>query len=126
MEEQPLLLIAEPSSQAQFSGPWIMLGTVEYHHAAPTRFIFPAGDVQIPGPPTNVQASEISRNYVVLSWDPPSPRGKEPLMYFIEKVFWPRPQEGYSPAATLFSVLYLGAVSPLVSVEPDHCCIRGG
>ncbi|XP_003984609.5 myomesin-2 isoform X1 [Felis catus] len=43
------------------------------------------GDVQIPGPPTNVHASEISRTYVVLSWDPPTPRGKEPLMYFIEK-----------------------------------------
>uniref|UniRef100_A0A8C8YWF4 Myomesin 2 n=1 Tax=Prolemur simus TaxID=1328070 RepID=A0A8C8YWF4_PROSS len=43
------------------------------------------GDVQIPGPPTNVHASEISRNYVVLSWEPPTPRGKEPLMYFIEK-----------------------------------------
>ncbi|KAF3825617.1 hypothetical protein GH733_005599 [Mirounga leonina] len=45
----------------------------------------PEGDVQIPGPPTNVHASEISRTYVVLSWDPPAPRGKEPLMYFIEK-----------------------------------------
>ncbi|KAK2094016.1 Myomesin-2 [Saguinus oedipus] len=44
-----------------------------------------SGDVQIPGPPTNVQASEISRNYVVLSWEPPSPRGRDPLMYFIEK-----------------------------------------
>ncbi|XP_012879670.1 PREDICTED: myomesin-2 [Dipodomys ordii] len=43
------------------------------------------GDVNIPGPPTNVQASEVSRNYVVLSWEPPSPRGKDPLMYFIEK-----------------------------------------
>ncbi|TEA23730.1 hypothetical protein DBR06_SOUSAS3810090 [Sousa chinensis] len=43
------------------------------------------GDVQVPGPPTNVHASEISRTYVVLSWDPPAPRGKEPLMYFIEK-----------------------------------------
>ncbi|XP_024904786.1 myomesin-2 [Pteropus alecto] len=43
------------------------------------------GDVQIPGPPTNVHASEISRTYVVLSWDPPVPRGKEPLMYFVEK-----------------------------------------
>nr|XP_008541983.1 PREDICTED: myomesin-2 [Equus przewalskii] len=43
------------------------------------------GDAQIPGPPTNVHASEISRTYVVLSWDPPVPRGKEPLMYFIEK-----------------------------------------
>ncbi|XP_032474510.1 myomesin-2 isoform X2 [Phocoena sinus] len=43
------------------------------------------GDVQVPGPPTNVHASEISRTYIVLSWDPPAPRGKEPLMYFIEK-----------------------------------------
>ena len=55
-------------------------------HPALTEFITPAGDVQIPGPPTNVHASEISRTYVVLSWDPPTPRGKEPLMYFIEKV----------------------------------------
>ncbi|XP_053511354.1 myomesin-2 [Artibeus jamaicensis] len=43
------------------------------------------GDVQVPGPPTNVHVSELSRTYVVLSWDPPSPRGKEPLSYFIEK-----------------------------------------
>ncbi|KAM6463846.1 myomesin-2 isoform 2-T3 [Liasis olivaceus] len=43
------------------------------------------GDVKIPGPPTNVHASETSRTYVVLSWDPPVPRGKEPLSYFIEK-----------------------------------------
>lgn len=49
----------------------------------------PAGDVHIPGPPTNVHASEISRTYVVLSWDPPAPRGREPLTYFVEKV--PRP-----------------------------------
>lgn len=46
----------------------------------------PPGDVQIPGPPTNVHASEVSRTYVVLSWEPPVPRGKEPLTYFIEKV----------------------------------------
>nr|XP_034965839.1 myomesin-2 isoform X1 [Zootoca vivipara] len=43
------------------------------------------GDVKIPGPPTNVHASETSKTYVVLSWDPPVPRGKEPLSYFIEK-----------------------------------------
>ncbi|XP_054576316.1 myomesin-2 [Eptesicus fuscus] len=43
------------------------------------------GDVQVPGPPTNVHASEVSRTYVVLSWEPPAPRGKEPLTYFIEK-----------------------------------------
>ena len=49
-------------------------------------WIPPPGEVQIPGPPTNVHASETSRTYVVLSWDPPEPQGKEPLMYFIEKV----------------------------------------
>ncbi|XP_037382641.1 myomesin-2 [Talpa occidentalis] len=43
------------------------------------------GDVQIPGPPTNVHASETSQTYVVLSWEPPVPRGKESLTYFIEK-----------------------------------------
>uniref|UniRef100_A0A8C3KCF7 Myomesin 2 n=1 Tax=Calidris pygmaea TaxID=425635 RepID=A0A8C3KCF7_9CHAR len=43
------------------------------------------GDIQIPGPPTNVHASEISKTYVVISWDPPVPRGREPLTYFIEK-----------------------------------------
>ncbi|XP_061478883.1 myomesin-2 [Rhineura floridana] len=43
------------------------------------------GDVKIPGPPTNVHASETSKTYVVLSWDPPVPHGKEPLSYFIEK-----------------------------------------
>lgn len=36
-----------------------------------------------------MHASEISRTYVVLSWDPPAPRGREPLTYFVEKV--PRP-----------------------------------
>ncbi|XP_066552890.1 M-protein, striated muscle isoform X2 [Amia ocellicauda] len=43
------------------------------------------GDVKIPGPPTNVHASETNRTYVVLSWEPPVPRGREPLMYYIEK-----------------------------------------
>ncbi|XP_031296238.1 myomesin-2 [Camelus dromedarius] len=43
------------------------------------------GEVQIPAPPTNVHISETSRTYVVLSWDPPAHRGKDPLMYFIEK-----------------------------------------
>ncbi|RXM33321.1 Myomesin-2 [Acipenser ruthenus] len=43
------------------------------------------GDVKIPGPPTNVHASETSKIYVVLSWEPPAPRGRESLMYYIEK-----------------------------------------
>uniref|UniRef100_A0AAQ5XGK0 Myomesin 2a n=1 Tax=Amphiprion ocellaris TaxID=80972 RepID=A0AAQ5XGK0_AMPOC len=44
------------------------------------------GYVTIPGEPTDVHASEIFRSYVVLSWRPPSPRGRAPLWYVIEKV----------------------------------------
>ncbi|XP_051802144.1 myomesin-2 isoform X2 [Acanthochromis polyacanthus] len=43
------------------------------------------GYVTIPGEPTDVHASEIFRSYVVLSWTPPSPRGRAPLWYVIEK-----------------------------------------
>uniref|UniRef100_M4AJ29 Myomesin 2a n=1 Tax=Xiphophorus maculatus TaxID=8083 RepID=M4AJ29_XIPMA len=44
------------------------------------------GYVTIPGEPTDVHASEIFKSYVVLSWKPPSPRGRAPLWYIIEKV----------------------------------------
>uniref|UniRef100_A0A8C9ZA13 Myomesin 2a n=1 Tax=Sander lucioperca TaxID=283035 RepID=A0A8C9ZA13_SANLU len=44
------------------------------------------GYVTIPGEPTDVHASEIFKSYVVLSWKPPSPRGRAPLWYVIEKV----------------------------------------
>ncbi|XP_029475460.1 myomesin-3 isoform X2 [Rhinatrema bivittatum] len=43
------------------------------------------GDIKIPLPPTNVHASEISEDYVVISWNEPDPRGKEPLSYYMEK-----------------------------------------
>lgn len=72
------------------------------------QFLSSAGDVQIPGPPSNVHASEVSRTYVVLSWDPPTPRGKEPLMYFIEKVIW---------VDTVSAGLDRGAGVPLVSTD---------
>ncbi|XP_007424138.1 myomesin-3 [Python bivittatus] len=42
-------------------------------------------EVKIPLPPTNVHASEIREDYVILSWDEPDPRGKEPLSYYVEK-----------------------------------------
>uniref|UniRef100_A0A671UIW8 Myomesin 2a n=1 Tax=Sparus aurata TaxID=8175 RepID=A0A671UIW8_SPAAU len=44
------------------------------------------GYVTIPGEPTDVHASEVFKSYVVLSWSPPSPRGRAPLWYVIEKV----------------------------------------
>uniref|UniRef100_A0A3Q2NST6 Myomesin 2a n=1 Tax=Fundulus heteroclitus TaxID=8078 RepID=A0A3Q2NST6_FUNHE len=43
------------------------------------------GYVTIPGEPTDVHASEIVKAYVVLSWKPPSPRGRAPLWYIVEK-----------------------------------------
>uniref|UniRef100_A0A3B3Y878 Myomesin 2a n=1 Tax=Poecilia mexicana TaxID=48701 RepID=A0A3B3Y878_9TELE len=43
------------------------------------------GYVTLPGEPTDVHASEILKSYVVLSWKPPSPRGRAPLWYVIEK-----------------------------------------
>ncbi|XP_008060365.1 myomesin-3 [Carlito syrichta] len=39
----------------------------------------------IPSPPTNVHASEIREAYAVLAWEEPSPRGKAPLTYSLEK-----------------------------------------
>uniref|UniRef100_A0A7N8WKH6 Myomesin 2a n=1 Tax=Mastacembelus armatus TaxID=205130 RepID=A0A7N8WKH6_9TELE len=44
------------------------------------------GHVTIPGEPTDVHVSEIFKSYVVLSWTPPSRRGRAPLWYIIEKV----------------------------------------
>ncbi|XP_045154869.1 myomesin-3 [Echinops telfairi] len=41
--------------------------------------------VTIPSAPTNVHAMEIRENYVVLGWEEPSPRGKAPLTYTLEK-----------------------------------------
>uniref|UniRef100_A0A8C5MXJ4 Myomesin 3 n=1 Tax=Leptobrachium leishanense TaxID=445787 RepID=A0A8C5MXJ4_9ANUR len=41
--------------------------------------------VDVPLPPTNVHASEISEDFIVLSWDEPKPRGKEPLTYYIQR-----------------------------------------
>ncbi|KAL4659860.1 myomesin-2-like [Arapaima gigas] len=43
------------------------------------------GHVKVPGVPTNVHTSEINKTYIVLSWNPPHPRGREPLWYQIEK-----------------------------------------
>ncbi|CAH2248546.1 myomesin-2 isoform X4 [Pelobates cultripes] len=43
------------------------------------------GEVKIPGSPTNVQALDTSKTYIVLSWDPPVPRGRDPIVYYIEK-----------------------------------------
>ncbi|XP_072884397.1 myomesin-3 [Hemitrygon akajei] len=43
------------------------------------------GDVRIPLPPTNLQVSEVGQTYAALCWKEPSPRGREPLTYCVEK-----------------------------------------
>ncbi|NXF98560.1 MYOM1 protein, partial [Eubucco bourcierii] len=39
----------------------------------------------VPGPPTDLQVIEATKNYVVLSWKPPGQRGHEGIMYYVEK-----------------------------------------
>ncbi|XP_023684878.1 myomesin-2 isoform X1 [Paramormyrops kingsleyae] len=43
------------------------------------------GEGKPPGSPSQVHVSETDRTYVVLSWQPPSYRGKSPMWYYIEK-----------------------------------------
>ncbi|KAK0139338.1 Myomesin-2 [Merluccius polli] len=43
------------------------------------------GYVTVPGEPTGLHASEVCQSYLVLSWTPPTPRGRTPLWYTIEK-----------------------------------------
>ncbi|XP_037748723.1 myomesin-1 isoform X1 [Chelonia mydas] len=39
----------------------------------------------VPGPPSDLNVIEATKNYVVLSWKPPGERGHEGVMYFVEK-----------------------------------------
>ncbi|XP_033837683.1 myomesin-3 [Periophthalmus magnuspinnatus] len=43
------------------------------------------GDVTAPFPPTDVHVCEGTDTYLVLSWSPPEPRGREPLTYHVER-----------------------------------------
>uniref|UniRef100_A0A4W4G0S6 Myomesin 2a n=1 Tax=Electrophorus electricus TaxID=8005 RepID=A0A4W4G0S6_ELEEL len=68
--------------------------------------------VTLPGPPTDVHASEINQTYIVLSWNPPSPRGQATVWYLIEKSvgdsnFWQRVNTGVqirSPRCPIFDL----------------------
>ncbi|XP_030207299.1 myomesin-2 isoform X1 [Gadus morhua] len=71
------------------------------------------GYVTIPGEPTSVHASEVYQAYVVLSWTPPTPRGRARLWYIIEKCLagteeWTRINTGVkvqSPRYPIFDLL---------------------
>lgn len=40
----------------------------------------------VPGRPLELQVTEATKNYVVLSWKPPAGKGLEGVMYYVEKV----------------------------------------
>lgn len=42
----------------------------------------------VPGRPLELQVTEATKNYVVLSWKPPAGKGLEGVMYYVEKVIW--------------------------------------
>lgn len=56
-------------------------------HSFPFPTLLPCvSEGVVPGPPTDLQVIEATKNYVVLSWKPPGQRGHEGIMYFVEKV----------------------------------------
>lgn len=42
----------------------------------------------VPGQPLELQVTEATKNYVVLSWKPPGEKGLEGVMYYVEKVYY--------------------------------------
>ncbi|XP_026868907.2 M-protein, striated muscle isoform X3 [Electrophorus electricus] len=45
----------------------------------------PVGKGVVPGKPCELMVTEATKNYVVLSWQPPSEKGHEGVMYYVEK-----------------------------------------
>ncbi|XP_076992003.1 myomesin-1 isoform X3 [Tamandua tetradactyla] len=70
----------DPAEKARLksrpSAPWT--GQIIVTEEEPTEGV-------VPGPPTDLSVTEATRSYVVLSWKPPSQRGHEGIMYFVEK-----------------------------------------
>ncbi|KAG7274991.1 hypothetical protein CRUP_001084 [Coryphaenoides rupestris] len=64
--------------------------------------------VTLPGEPTGVHASEVHQAYVVLSWTPPTPRGRAPLCGLAGTEEWQRINTGVkvqSPRYPVFDLL---------------------
>ncbi|XP_044279834.1 myomesin-1 isoform X1 [Varanus komodoensis] len=70
----------DPADRARLrshpSAPWT--GQIIVTEEEPTEGI-------VPGPPLDLQVTEATKNYIVLSWKPPYERGHEGVMYFVEK-----------------------------------------
>uniref|UniRef100_A0A4W5NR81 Myomesin 1 n=1 Tax=Hucho hucho TaxID=62062 RepID=A0A4W5NR81_9TELE len=66
----------DPADRARTSAPWTGLIIVTEEE--------PAEGV-VPGRPKELEVTEATKNYVVLSWKPPGERGHEGIMYYVEK-----------------------------------------
>uniref|UniRef100_A0A7N6FJN7 Myomesin 1b n=1 Tax=Anabas testudineus TaxID=64144 RepID=A0A7N6FJN7_ANATE len=51
-------------------------------------FMFCPLEGVVPGQPLELQVTEATKNYVVLSWKPPGEKGLEGVMYYVEKVYY--------------------------------------
>ncbi|XP_048113539.1 myomesin 1a (skelemin) isoform X1 [Alosa alosa] len=85
------------------SAPWT--GMIKFTEEEPTGGV-------VPGEPTDLGVIEATKSYVVLSWKPPTQRGHEGVMYYIEKCIsgsdnWQRVNSGMPSKSPRFAVFDL-------------------
>uniref|UniRef100_A0A3Q2YC56 Myomesin 1 n=1 Tax=Hippocampus comes TaxID=109280 RepID=A0A3Q2YC56_HIPCM len=66
----------DPADRARTSAPWT--GQIIVTEEEPAEGI-------VPGRPRELQVTEATKNYLVLSWKPPGEKGLEGVMYYVEK-----------------------------------------
>uniref|UniRef100_A0A3Q2QMR0 Myomesin 1 n=1 Tax=Fundulus heteroclitus TaxID=8078 RepID=A0A3Q2QMR0_FUNHE len=66
----------DPADRARTSAPWT--GQIIVTEEEPAEGV-------VPGKPSELQVTEATKNYVVLSWKPPGEKGLEGVMYYVEK-----------------------------------------
>ncbi|NXN08362.1 MYOM1 protein, partial [Indicator maculatus] len=92
----PPVAALDPSDRARLrshpSAPWT--GQIIVTEEEPAEGV-------VPGPPTDLQVIEATKNYVVLSWKPPGQRGHEGIMYYVEKVKGGKAEPGGDNLCTL-------------------------
>uniref|UniRef100_A0A3P9M0R9 Myomesin 1b n=1 Tax=Oryzias latipes TaxID=8090 RepID=A0A3P9M0R9_ORYLA len=66
----------DPADRLRTSAPWT--GQIIVTEEEPAEGV-------VPGRPLDLQVTEATKNYVVLSWKPPGEKGLEGVMYYVEK-----------------------------------------
>uniref|UniRef100_A0A3B3CXI2 Myomesin 1b n=1 Tax=Oryzias melastigma TaxID=30732 RepID=A0A3B3CXI2_ORYME len=66
----------DPADRLRTSAPWT--GQIIVTEEEPSESV-------VPGRPLDLQVTEATKNYVVLSWKPPGEKGLEGVMYYVEK-----------------------------------------